>query len=1779
MSGNQNLHGGSASGPLRTTLDVDRLFVQQIYIRSANNTPISTGYVLLADGKGGTVFGPAAIQADYFALSSMISAGTAQFSSILSTNYSSELGRIGNSFTNLQGQVLSTFQTAQIVQDAITQNVYNLSNLIINISTYSTFVQTANYSFSTLSSYVHNLTVNYVTNAQSQNSNSTLTGFFQSTTNSFSNNYSSLQGQSFVTFTNYSTFQSQLYISSVKNISTQYYLLLSTSKVNYSTLSTTLANQQASYNQALSTGMSSYIMEFSTILGNEANLLSTYQYSLTGTVSSLSTLFYSIATYSLSSGVGTLSNVVNAVAANNVNSLSGQLSTIQNTAIQSYQSTLSTTAGIGNTLKSLSTSLQFTYSTLTIELSITQTRGINAQLYAQFYQLGLTQSSVLANNTSSINYLSSVIGSNYCNANSTFSTITNNNYSTLLGYGFSSINLANNQVNLSTNYLLISTLSNTNSSIIGSSNLQSTFLGETLSTSFGVSLSSITSSLLNVNYGQQETLSTLNGNISTFSTNVFWYISTISNSISTLAVNLTEAVSNWTIDPVSNQINRDLQQIAQNLANAGNQQVNPAIANLSNSLLGIISTTFSSISSFTNTFAGLSSGNVFTNNNTFQGPVIANQGIFTQYFKISNVISSYTYLYTGDTQTYKPNPYANQILIQLWGAGGAAGKNTNGGGGAYVEGLYSVDPNQIYNINVGGGGVISTIAYASFNGGGKPIPGFTGGGGGATNIYINENEFNAANNIAVAGGGGGGGFVSTFTDWKAFDISTSAGIIYNLNNSFASNRFIGVSTFSSYQTITGLTINYLFSSLSSFNIFNLSTLSVNVFNFSTLSFNVFNYSTLSTNFSTLVSTGGTRYSTLSYNLSTFSTNVFNLSTLSTFSYNYSTLSTLISSPYQVLSFSTISSIFYNFSSLSTNFSTLVSTGGSRYSTLKYNLSTFSTVVFNPTLSTLRYITTSSFISSGTAFLNSTFLPYLNSTIYLTCGSWGGAGGLFAGNTGISPYSTISSSDFTLTGLGGTQAPVDDPPVISNVIFRTTSTPPIFSTIIRQSTFTRYIGDFIPELMGFSPFYYENLSTNLITYSNNPSNYTQISTNVTQDALFSNYYSTVQNGLPNNSSTLAFYYTVRDLYSLQNTFAPNSLPIRGLQTKTDYTTDKTPTAIYSADLQFTMSQLNSPFGLAVHLMPFPFDKPDPFLFSSAINYISSTLSTIQYTSSITNVTGLRYFNKTGALTSSYNGTYLTNGIYGNRLDRYTYQYMSTLVKYNYSLYAPSTITLGDMSLSTTAWQLSSMTDTKNYIINTSTIVSSIYQEIYVNYPYADAPPTFAPYITDAFFPVVAQSTLTNLVTQGQLILNYSVFGDAFTNYFETNTNIKSQRQLYNIFISSAGANGLTLFNSLPVNFSSITREPALFSTVTSYVTYNMASYASNYFSQMDTGNQNFIINDVNFNINTIADFPTVKLYIQTVSTIRYTAFVSTQITTVSNIVYYGDMGTILKGANAVSTVLNTIDGSYYNGFGGGGGGGGYYGGEAGAFTAGSAINPQGKYFIGGGGGGGGSSYISLLNTIGNSVPGQTFYSGFFAHPTAQIYNSGNGGIDSNSFNNYLLNSTYGYSNIPASARNGGNGLAIITEYIDPFRVTINNGVQNFTPLRIDSITNEFVVNKLVISSAQVATMGPSNPSSIFLDFANYQQFYLTLGDHIVSSFHLIPMSTISSPTMNFQTGSIYLNISTVSTNAYLDFSSFHVENSWQGNSPGLLSTYTLGNTFLFEYSIFNSNVYLTTPRAW
>ena len=1678
-------------GSLRTTLEIDRLFVQQIYIRTANNTPISTGFVLQSDGKGGTFFAPAAIQTDYFALSSMISAGTALFTNTLSTSYQNNIFQIGSGFSTIRTEFLSTSANLVDTQNGIFQNILDLSNLIINISSYSSFVDAANLSYSTLSSYILNITNTYTPNTLTFSLYNQAISSFASTQFFFDSNYSTLTGETTNTFNIYSTSQQLLYTNNLSTISSRYRFLVSSEAANFSTLSTAIGNQQIRYDQSLSTGMSSYMREFSTIIGNEVSLLDSYQFTLTNTVSTLSTLFFSIATYSLSSQITLLNSTLSSAILNNINSLSGQLSTIDGTSIAALAGTLATTGTVSNSLNSLSTVLQESYSSLAVELSITQTRGINSQLYTQFFQLGLAQSSILANNTSSIQYLSTVIASNFSTANYQFSTLINTNYSTLLGVGYSSILIANTQVNLSTQSLLASTLTSTNIFLISSSNLQSTNLGNIICNSFRQNLSTITGSLNTITNESSNVQSTLYGSLSSFSSSVYPFIFTTSNSLESLTTSLTANLSNYTINTVSNKINTDLIIISNNLANPTQQNSNTQVIAISNSLLGIISTTFSTLSSYSQTFAGLSSANVFTNNLTFLGPVNATQGVFAQFFQISNIISTYTYNYTGGIQTYRPNPYASQVLVQLWGAGGAAGTNTNGGGGAYVEGITSVDPTKIYNINVGGGGVFSTINVLPYNGGGRGIPSITGTGGGATNIFIgnNQNLNNGLCNVAIAGGGGGGGFISTFADWSTFDISTSGIIRFTISNS---------------PTNAGVQSTALFSN-------------------------------------------------------TF----IGLSTFSTFTYSISSLyGTILSSPV-LLFLSTFSTFtFFNFSTFSTNTGINFSTDFTQNFSTFLNYSTFNTSSF----STFQTIT-SSIITSG--FFNSTLREFVNSTIYLPCGSWGGAGGIATGLDGVSPISTFSNGFFSLGGIGGTQVS-NQQPFVSNIFTRSVNTPPIFSTIIRQSTFTSFAGDFIPQLMGYSPYLNTELSTNLITTSNNASNYTIISTNVTQDAIFNNYYSTVQNRVAGNSSTLAFYYTVRDLFSLQNTLSPAGIPAG--TSAVDYTTDKRPTSIYSSDLSFTVNPLGSPYGIDIHIMPFPFDQSDPLLYSSARLYISSMLSTIRYTPSATNPTGLRYFNREGALISNYNGTYITEGIFSNDLDRYTYGHLSTLTKYDYSILTPSTV-----NSITSGYVLSSFRDNMNYTINTSSIISSLYRQIFSGCNYINIPPTFAPYTYDSFLPIAARSTLTSLVQQGGFVLNYNTPGDYITEFFETSTNVRSLRRMYNVFVSSAGANGTTLVNSLPITISSLTREPALQSTATTFNTNNLISYISNYFGAQDFTGQSFTINDISLTINSVADFPTVKLYKQTISTVIYTEFISPAPQVFSNIIHYGAMGALLLGANGLSTVSNTPD----YGLGGGGGGAGYYGGQAGAWTTPvTGANPyiQNKYFIGGGGGGGGSSYINPLTGVGNSLPGQTIYSGFQTHPVASVLRSGQGGIDSNSFNNYSLYSTFSSITTPQTLKNGGNGLVIITEYVDPFKITISTATQTFVPLRIDATTNEVVVNKLVISSPQLIILGSTNPSTNYLDFANYQQFFITLRDHVVSSFHLIPLSTVSS-SLNFQTGNIYLNISTFSTNALLNFSSFNIENTWMGNSPGVLSSYGNRSTYLFEYSVFNSNVYLTTPRTW
>jgi len=421
-------------------------------------------------------------------------------------------------------------------------------------------------------------------------------------------------------------------------------------------------------------------------------------------------------------------------------------------------------------------------------------------------------------------------------------------------------------------------------------------------------------------------------------------------------------------------------------------------------------------------------------------------------------------------------------------------------------------------------------------------------------------------------------------------------------------------------------------------------------------------------------------------------------------------------------------------------------------------------------------------------------------------------------------------------------------------------------------------------------------------------------------------------------------------------------------------------------------------------------------------------------------------------------------------------------------------------------------------------------------------------------------------------------DRIKSYLSQNTNIPQISSLYNIFISSAGPNAGSLINSLPLYISS-TKLYANCNVCT--ITYmNMNSYISNWFQshQFPTINTEtekspgFTITGVNTLYKTLGDFATVKLYNQKISTYIFQSTITGVSVQASNTFYYGEIGSFLQGGNQVSAV---VAGRF--GRGGGGGGGGYYGGDAGAYT--DRVLP---YTIGGGGGGGGSSFVDLTNlqAVLNSKDGFGVSTGYCNYTLVTQCNIGKGGVDSNAYVNWISSYTYpNYANGSSAVENGGNGLVVLTEFIDPFKITISTATNYFVPFRIDANTNELVVNKLVISSTQLLTGGPDgvgqSPSTLFLDFGNYQHIYIQISTNNSqpAHIHLIPLSTISSPTMNFQNGLITIRTDNFGpgNNTLIEMSTFKIDTRWQP-STGIL--YPQGyNTYIFDYFINNSNIYL------
>ena len=117
------------------------------------------------------------------------------------------------------------------------------------------------------------------------------------------------------------------------------------------------------------------------------------------------------------------------------------------------------------------------------------------------------------------------------------------------------------------------------------------------------------------------------------------------------------------------------------------------------------------------------------------------------------------YYYTGAPQTFRV-PVTGWYKVQLWGAKGGNDTGT-GGKGAYVSGEVHLEAGTNLYVYVGAPGRDNvTGTGAGYNGGANPgSSGWSGAGGGATDIrtvYGNWNQ-NLNSRIAVAAGGGGGG--------------------------------------------------------------------------------------------------------------------------------------------------------------------------------------------------------------------------------------------------------------------------------------------------------------------------------------------------------------------------------------------------------------------------------------------------------------------------------------------------------------------------------------------------------------------------------------------------------------------------------------------------------------------------------------------------------------------------------------------------------------------------------------------------------------------------------------------------------------------------------------------------------------------------------------------------------------------------------------------------------------------------------------------------------------
>ena len=153
------------------------------------------------------------------------------------------------------------------------------------------------------------------------------------------------------------------------------------------------------------------------------------------------------------------------------------------------------------------------------------------------------------------------------------------------------------------------------------------------------------------------------------------------------------------------------------------------------------------------------------------------------------------------------------------------------------------------------------------------------------------------------------------------------------------------------------------------------------------------------------------------------------------------------------------------------------------------------------------------------------------------------------------------------------------------------------------------------------------------------------------------------------------------------------------------------------------------------------------------------------------------------------------------------------------------------------------------------------------------------------------------------------------------------------------------------------------------------------------------------------------------------------------------------------------------------------------------------------------------------------------------------------------------------------------------VSISSANKNFTPMRIESLTNQLIVNKIVISSAQTISLAglgglAHDYSTAMLDFGNYQQFYLNFSNSSITQSIHVSNINVGNSGLNYQNGQILVNVVSNNNNVLLDFSTnFRIDTSWTGATfttpPGILNTCNIGLQKM-DYTIFNNTVYLGAP---